>query len=71
MTRGDQIRAMSDEQLAAFIANFLRTRRITVIRELQAKGLLPPICIIDVPMVDEALHLKLLKETVPEEKEDG
>lgn len=67
MTYGDKIRAMSDDQLAGFLAAILHENRVNVIKQLQDKGIALGVNVVDMPMVSKAAHLKWLREPVMED----
>lgn len=64
MTNADKIRAMTDEQLAQFIAALLSNHRAMTIKSLQALGIAQNISLVEAPMLAAAGHLKWLKEPV-------
>lgn len=67
-TNGDTIRAMTDEELADFIAKLMAKQRATIIENLRAKGLIVDVGIVEMPEMAKLAHLKWLRETAEEER---
>lgn len=69
MTRADHIRAMTDEELASWIAALLYEQKVSIAATMERIGV--GMNIIEVPMLEKAYHLKWLREPAPGEKENG
>lgn len=68
MTYGDKIRAMSDEELADFLAELLLHHRTEVIKKLQACGIATNVNVVAIPTLAKAELLQMLREPVMEEQ---
>ena len=61
-TNGDMVRSASDEQLADLFTMLLSKQRASIIAQLHAKGLIPEVSIVEVPVMARAAHLAWLRE---------
>lgn len=66
LTRGDTIRAMSDQALAELFTAVMSRQRTAIINQLQAAGIAVNVGIIEVPALTTAAHLEWLREPVEE-----
>lgn len=66
LTRGDMIRAASDEQLADMFTALLSAQRKLILSGLQKAGVAEDICVVEMPLLSKKAHLEWLRERAEE-----
>ena len=63
-THGDQVRTMTDEQLADLFVTLASRQRAAILESLREKGIIDDVCVVEMPALAKVAHLKWLREPV-------